>query len=99
MGNVGKFLRTRWGAVAIWVLVMYLTAFLWNVVDSRGWYAFPTYVLAGLLWIGSFANMLTGFVEWTGTGVRLKSTEAASLETETVAADIESDQPDDLHEV
>ncbi len=74
--NVGTFLKSRWGAVVIWVLVMYLTAFLWNVVESRGWYAFPTYVLAGLIWIGSFLNMLASFLEWTGSGVRLKPFEA-----------------------
>ncbi len=72
MDNIGAFLKSRWGAVVIWVAVMYVTAFLWNVVDSRGWYAFPTYVLAGLVWIGSFLNMLASFFEWTGSGVRLK---------------------------
>ena len=78
MDSIGAFLKSRWGAVAIWVAVMYVTAFLWNVVDSRGWYAFPTYVLAGLVWIGSFLNTLASFLEWTGCGVRLKPFEAAA---------------------
>ncbi len=96
MDSIGAFLKSRWGAVVIWVAVMYVTAFLWNVVDSRGWYAFPTYVLAGLVWIGSFLNMLASFLEWTGSGVRLKpfepgakadaSEESQSRETERDAS-------------
>jgi len=80
--NVGAFLKSRWGSVVIWVVVMYVTAFLWDVVDSRGWYAFPTYVLAGLIWVGSFANMLSCFLEWTGSTVRFKPFEAPVAEKE-----------------
>ncbi len=46
MDSIGAFLKSRWGAVVICVAVMYVTVFRWNVLDSRGWYAFPTYVLA-----------------------------------------------------
>ena len=88
MGNVGAFLKTRWGAVVIWVVVMYVTAFLWNVLDSKGWYAFPTYTLAGLVWIGSFLNMLASFLEWTGSGVRLKPFESGA--TAEVNRDVQS---------
>jgi hypothetical protein len=77
MKKISAFLKSRWGTVTVWVLVMYITAFLWNVVDSKGWYAFPTYILAGFIWIGSFLNMLASFIEWTGSGVRLKLFDAA----------------------
>ena len=80
MENVEAFLKSRWGAVVIWVLVMYVTAFLWNVVDSRGWYSFPTYILSGLIWIASFLNMLASFLEWTGSTVRLKPFEATTAD-------------------
>ena len=76
MENIDVFLKSRWGAVVIWVVVMYVTAFLWNVVDDKGWYAFPTWVLSGLVWIASFVNMLSSFLEWTGSTVRLKPFEA-----------------------
>ncbi len=89
MENIGAFLKSRWGSVVIWVVVMYVTAFLWDVVDSRGWYAFPTYVLAGLIWVGSFANMLFWFLEWTGSSLRFKPFEApaAVKENETEVID------------
>jgi hypothetical protein len=72
MGKFGDLLRTRTGAIVIWIVVMYLTAFLWNVMDDDSWFAFPTYVLSVLLWIASFAYVAGHFVEWTGTGIRLK---------------------------
>ncbi len=89
MENVDAFLKSRWGAVVIWVVVMYVTAFLWNVVDSRGWYAFPTYVLAGLIWIASFLNMLASFLEWTGSTVRLKPFESRLEEKVDETADVD----------
>ena len=66
------FMSSRWGAVIIWIVVMYLMAFIWNIVDSKHWYAFPTYLVSGLVWVGSFVYMLSFFLEWTGTSVRLK---------------------------
>ncbi len=89
MENLGAFLKSRWGSVVIWVVVMYVTAFLWDVVDSRGWYAFPTYVLAGLIWVGSFANMLSGFLEWTGSSVRFKPFESPIAEKENEPEDVD----------
>lgn len=88
MRKVGAFLKSRWGTVVIWVVVMYLTAFLWSAVD-RGWYAFPTYIVAVFIWIGSFVNMLGAFFEWTGSSVRLKPFESKVVETteETAESD------------
>ena len=93
MGNILAFLKSRAGTVVIWVVVMYLTAFLWSAVD-RGWYAFPTYIVAVFIWIGSFANMLGAFIEWTGSSVRLKPFEAKAVsanidETNEKTADVE----------
>jgi hypothetical protein len=95
MGNILAFLKSRAGTVVIWVVVMYLTAFLWSVVD-RGWYAFPTYIVAVFIWIGSFVNMLGAFFEWTGSSVRLKPFEAKAVEanvgeTTEESADVDED--------
>ncbi len=87
MGNIGAFLKSRWGTVVIWVLVMYLTAFLWSVV-GRGWYAFPTYIVAVFIWIGSFVNMLGAFFEWTGSRVRLKPFAAKGVDTTKETANL-----------
>ncbi len=94
MGNIGAFLKSRWGTVVIWVVVMYLTAFLWSVVD-RGWYAFPTYIVAVFIWIGSFVNMLGAFFEWTGSSVRLRPFKTTAVEAnavETTGQTAESDE-------
>jgi hypothetical protein len=72
MDKMVGLLRTKWGALAIWVLVMYLTALLWNVMDDDSWFAFPTYVLSVLAWIASFLYTVGFLVEWTGTGLRPK---------------------------
>jgi len=77
MDKFGGLVRSKWGAIAIWILVMYLTAFLWNVMDDDSWFAFPTYVISVLLWIVSFLYVAGFFVEWTGTGIRLKNQESS----------------------
>ena len=74
MDKFGDLFRTKWAAFGIWVLVMYLTAFLWNVMDDDSWYAFPTYVISVLAWIGSFVGVARFFVEWTGSGKRGEGT-------------------------
>ena len=93
MENILAFLKSRAGTVVIWVVVMYLRAFLWSVVD-RGWYAFPSFIVAVFIWIGSFVNMLGAFFEWTGSSVRLKpfgakAGEANVAETTGETADLE----------
>jgi hypothetical protein len=72
MDKFGNLLRSKGAAVAVWVLVMYITAFLWNVMDDDSWFAFPTYVLSILIWISSFMYVVGFFLEWTGSGIRLK---------------------------
>ena len=72
MDKFGELLGNKWVAVAIWVVVMYLTAFLWNVMDDDSWFAFPTYVISVLVWIGSFLYVAGFFIQWTGSGIRLK---------------------------
>lgn len=64
MNKVEQLLRTRWGAVALWVVVMYATAGLWSIIDGDSWYAFPSYVITILAWVGSFLYMLASFIEW-----------------------------------
>lgn len=95
MGKVGAFLKSRWGTVVIWVVVMYLTAFLWSAVD-RGWYAFPTYIVAVFIWIGSFVNMLGAFFEWTGSSVRLKPFATTAVEANAVETTEETAEPDEV---
>ena len=72
MDKLISLVRTRWGALAFWILVMYLTALLWNVMDDDSWFAFPTYVISVFAWLGSFLYAAGVFLEWTGTSVRLK---------------------------
>lgn len=72
MNKVGQFLQTRLGALVLWVVVMYLVAALWNFIDEDAWYAFPSEVIAVLAWIGSFAYMLSSFIEWNGSRIQLK---------------------------
>ncbi len=72
MNKVAQFLQSRLGAIALWVVVMYLAAGLWNVIDDRAWYAFPSYVLTVLAWIGSFLYMLASFIQWSGGRIQLK---------------------------
>ena len=73
MNKVGQFLQTRLGALALWVVVMYVAAGLWNVIDDRAWYAFPSYVLVVLAWIGSFVYLLASFMVWSGGRIQLKA--------------------------
>jgi hypothetical protein len=72
MDKLIGLVRTRWGALAIWILVMYLTALLWNVMDDDSWFAFPTYVISVFAWLASFLYAAGFFLEWTGTSVRFK---------------------------
>lgn len=72
MNKVAQFLQTRLGAMVLWVVVMYLAAGLWNVIDDRAWYAFPSYVLIVLAWIGSFVYMLASFMEWSDGRIQLR---------------------------
>lgn len=81
MDKFGDLIRSKLGAIVIWVLVMYLTAFLWNVMDGDSWFAFPTYVISVLAWIGSFLWVARYFVEWTGTGIRLKRPQPTTADT------------------
>ncbi len=81
--------------MVIWVVVMYLTAFLWSAVD-RGWYAFPTYIVAVFIWIGSFVNMLGAFFEWTGSSVRLKPFKAKAVEANVDEATEETADVDEV---
>jgi uncharacterized membrane protein YbhN (UPF0104 family) len=76
---VGLF-RTKWGALVLWVLVMYLTALLWNVMDDDSWFAFPTYVISVLAWICSFLYVARFFFEWTGTGIRPRPPQPAQAD-------------------
>lgn len=73
MNKVGQFLQTRLGALALWVVVMYLAAGLWNVIDDRAWYAFPSYMLVVLAWIGSFLYLLASFMQWSDGRIQLKA--------------------------
>ena len=73
MNKVGDFLQTRWGAVVLWVVVMYVTAGLWNVIDEDSWYAFPSYVITVLAWAGSFLYMLASFIEFTDGKLQFRS--------------------------
>lgn len=80
MDKFEKLLGNKWVAVAIWVVVMYLTAFLWNVMDDDSWFAFPTYVISVLVWVGSFLYVAGFFIQWTGSGIRLKPQQSRPAE-------------------
>lgn len=77
MDKFGDLLKTKWAAITIWIAVMYVTAFLWNVMDDDSWFAFPTYVISVLAWIASCLNVAGLFLEWTGSGIRLKPKQTA----------------------
>lgn len=81
MGKFSDLLRTKWAAVAIWIIVMYLTALLWSVMDDDSWFAVPTYIVTMLVWIGSFVNAAGYFLEWTGSGIRLKQQPTSPVDT------------------
>jgi hypothetical protein len=81
MEKFGDLLNKKWAAITIWVVVMYVTAFLWNVMDDDSWFAFPTYVISALAWIGSCLNVAGLFLEWTGSGIRLKLKQATPADT------------------
>lgn len=87
MNKVGQFLQTRLGALALWVVVMYLAAGLWNVIDDDAWYAFPSYVIVVLAWIGSFLYMLASFMEWNGSRFQLKRPSSRSATNQPTEAD------------
>lgn len=70
---MSRLLNSKWGAIALWLVVMYVVAYVWHVTDSNDWWAIPTYFITGVLWVGSLLWALSFFVEWTGERLILKS--------------------------
>jgi hypothetical protein len=91
MNKVGQFLQTRLGALALWVVVMYVAAGLWNVIDDRAWYAFPSYVLVVLAWIGSFVYLLASFMVWRGGRIQLKASPPQPPTSQPADPDVSDD--------
>jgi F0F1-type ATP synthase membrane subunit a len=64
MEAAAAFLKSIWGALLTWIVVLYTVAFVWGVVDSNDWWAIPTYAVTGVLWIASLVWVLSFLFEW-----------------------------------
>ena len=78
--KIEVFLKTKWGALGVWVLVLYLVSFVWSAMDSRAWWALPTYLLTGGLWLVSTVWAAHFHVEWKGDRFALRGDGAARRE-------------------
>ncbi len=64
MEAVAAFLKSIWGALLTWIVVLYAVAFVWDVVGSNDWWAIPTYAVTSVISIASSVWVLSFLFEW-----------------------------------